>query len=536
VKLWRDRQSLPLLLLAGVIFILCLYVRWRLLEVPLERDEGEYAYMGQLLLQGIPPYLQAYTMKLPGVSVAYALIMLLFGQTLFGIHLGLLLVNVANTLLVGLLARRLFNPRAALAAAASYALLALSQSVLGVFAHATHFVVLFALAGLLLLLRHFDTGKLPALCGAGICLGLAITMKQHAVLIAGFAVLYHAWRTWRRPPGDGRSLWVTGGWLLLCIALPLLLLALWMALAGVFQHFWFWTVRYASAYASSLPLNIGVSILGRMLSKLWDHQPLLWLLAGAGFCAVLVRPRVCADRLLLFGLLASSFLAICPGFYFRNHYFVLLLPAIALLVGGSVAATEDLLAKARQGWLPVAVPCLLLTLAAGWGIYRERAYLLEFAPMKVSRETYGQNPFPESLEIARYLAERTTAEDRIAVLGSEPQIYFYANRRSATGHIYMYGLMELHRDAFRMQQEMIGEIEAARPEYIVIVNLELSWLTRPRSKRLILEWADSYLDALYDEVGKVMIYPDRTEYYFDEDLARVDPRMNAELLIYRRKG
>ena len=29
------------------------FVRWRLGEMPLERDEGEYAYAGQLLLQGI---------------------------------------------------------------------------------------------------------------------------------------------------------------------------------------------------------------------------------------------------------------------------------------------------------------------------------------------------------------------------------------------------------------------------------------------------------------------------------------------------
>ena len=44
-------------------------VRWRVLTVPLERDEGEYAYIAQLLLQGIAPYSAAYTMKLPGVPL-----------------------------------------------------------------------------------------------------------------------------------------------------------------------------------------------------------------------------------------------------------------------------------------------------------------------------------------------------------------------------------------------------------------------------------------------------------------------------------
>lgn len=56
--------------------------------------------------------------------------------------------------------------------------------------------------------------------------------------------------------------------------------------------------------------------------------------------------------------------------------------------------------------------------------------------------TYGLNPFPESLEIGRFIRENSAENDRIAVIGSEPQIYFYSDRRAATGHIYTYALME----------------------------------------------------------------------------------------------
>lgn len=38
----------------------------QLLGIPLGRDEGEYAYADQLLLQGIPPGKLAYTIKFPG--------------------------------------------------------------------------------------------------------------------------------------------------------------------------------------------------------------------------------------------------------------------------------------------------------------------------------------------------------------------------------------------------------------------------------------------------------------------------------------
>src|SRR6266702_1142514 len=66
-------------------------IRWRLRDLPLERDEGEYAYAGQLLLQGVPPYQLAYNMKLPGTYLAYAGFLRTFGETPAGIHLGLLL-------------------------------------------------------------------------------------------------------------------------------------------------------------------------------------------------------------------------------------------------------------------------------------------------------------------------------------------------------------------------------------------------------------------------------------------------------------
>jgi hypothetical protein len=122
-------------LLAIVIWFFSL-IRIRLLNLPLERDEGEYAYSGQLMLQGIAPYSLAYNMKLPGTYAAYVLIMAAFGESPGGVHAGLLLANVATVILLFLLAKKLFGPLAGLAAGSSYALLSTSESVLGLAGHA----------------------------------------------------------------------------------------------------------------------------------------------------------------------------------------------------------------------------------------------------------------------------------------------------------------------------------------------------------------------------------------------------------------
>src|ERR1700716_4353650 len=63
----RDRVvRLGWWLFATIVFLLVVAIRIRLLGIPLERDEGEYAYAGQLMLEGIPPYELACNMKFPG--------------------------------------------------------------------------------------------------------------------------------------------------------------------------------------------------------------------------------------------------------------------------------------------------------------------------------------------------------------------------------------------------------------------------------------------------------------------------------------
>src|SRR5580698_2065465 len=97
LKSWRSYWPALWLLL---ILALVAAVRIRLLSLPLERDEGEYAYAGQLMLEGVPPYRMAYNMKMPGTYASYALIMAVFGQSVAGIRLGFMLVNFGAIVLL----------------------------------------------------------------------------------------------------------------------------------------------------------------------------------------------------------------------------------------------------------------------------------------------------------------------------------------------------------------------------------------------------------------------------------------------------
>lgn len=523
-------------ILLAIVLVVVACVRVRLLDAPLERDEGEYAYMGQLLLKGVAPYANAYTMKLPGASAAYALIMSLFGQTPAGIHLGLLIVNGISIFLIYLLTRRLLDRDAAVASCAGYAVLSLSQSVFGVFAHATHFVVMFMLAGFILLLRHLDRGRIALLFISGLCFGLAFVMKQHAAIFIVFALLYFIWRKLRNPMAGWRQCISGSSLFLLGAIIPYALIVLCLVQAGVFDKFWFWTVRYASEYVSGFTLIDGLGIFCYQFAKIVKMQLLLWFLAGAGCVFLFTSQGRRVDRLFIAGLLFFSFLSICPGFYFREHYFILLLPAVAILIGVFVTTAGHLLSLLKQGACARAVKLLVLTAAVGYGLYHERDYLFVYTPREVSRALYGLNPFPEAPQIARYIKDHTSGNDRIAVIGSEPEIFFYSDRVSASGHIYMYGLMEDQPNAERMQMEMIREIEKARPKYVVVADVNASWLVRPSSSLVLFDWADKYLAENYEVAGVIDILDlDTTQSLWDVDVKGYTPQSNTFLVVHKRK-
>jgi hypothetical protein len=491
-------------LTVALVLLLTSGIRLRLLNVPLERDEGEYAYLGQLMRQGIPPYALVYTMKLPGTGFLYMLGMAAFGETTAGVHLTLLVAASLTIVFVFLLGRRLAGNLGGTAAAASYGVMSISPAVAGLAAHATHFVVLFAVPATWLLLKADRQKHRGMLFVSGLLFGLALLMKQPGLCFGLFGAVYLAWRAWQNRAWFTASFARTMLAFAAGLALPVILTCIVLGAAGVFGRFWFWTVSYARLYEGSLTFRQGLQ--EHLLAQLKDNRDLsigFWILAltglVAGWRAKQLRPAMLFAA--VFWLFSS--LGTAAGLYFRGHYFILLLPAFALLLGLAVEAWRGLMPAKILPDVFKSLPVIAFGLILSWMIFYNAPLFFQWPVDKVGRQLYRENPFAEAVAAARLIEEHSAPAARVAVIGSEPEIYFYARRHSATGYIYTYPLMEAQPYALVMQQEMAREIESVRPEYLVQVPYALSWLRQPGSNRYLADWFDGYAAKSYDKVGTV---------------------------------
>lgn len=244
---------------------------------------------------------------------------------------------------------------------------------------------------------------------------------------------------------------------------------------------------YAGSECQSWSLPFLGYILGRIVTAFW---PVLVLaLAGTLVAARWRRaePRPGWGLILLW--LPAALASAALGCRFFPHYFLAAAPPLALLAGlgveglagwverraaargagdgGSRTAREAQGGGRRTGDLATA---LALVAVFAVPMAREADLFLTMGPGARSHAIYGPEIFPGAQALGEYLRTRTAPGEAVFVLGSEPQVLFHAERRSATRYIFLDPLLGSFPDAAARQQEAIEEVRRARPAAVVFVR------------------------------------------------------------------
>jgi hypothetical protein len=85
------------------------------------------------------------------------------------------------------------------------------------------------------------------------------------------------------------------------------------------------------------------------------------------------------------------------------------------------------------------------------------------------RRIYPGNSFHVMHAVADIIQEITAPDDEVFVFGAEPEVLFYARRRSASRYIYQFPLYGPFSDAVQRQQEVIRELGGSKPKVVFVM-------------------------------------------------------------------
>jgi hypothetical protein len=522
LKAGRTEHPIPDVPRAGRSFVvgLCIVcgvaalLRWPIVNMPLERDEGEYAYIAQRWLRGDVPYRDAFDQKPPGVFVAYAVIETVIGTSPTALHWGAQIYSFGTLIVIALIGRRFGGDRAGLLAALFAAYMAAERCVLGNAANTETFMILPLAAAFLCTLIAIDRGCWVWAFASGVLSCLAMQFKQVALPNAvyhGLLLLILA-----RPRIRLCVAYVVGG------VLAIVPTALYFWSVGAFHEFFDCVVGHNLSYAQRVPLD-------EYPLQFWDTfgfiQTKWWPILVFAVIGTFVRGRGRSARLLLNTWLLFSFFGVCAGGYFREHYFFQIIPAGAVLAGRGVNWLAERMAPERPTRLawPIAAGMILYGVFVSSDIDFDRDeqgevhlkanisfwpwYFWPGDPIHKVDRVYGNCPFGESLALADYLRHESGPDETTFVFGSEPQIPYYAGRKSASRYIFVYPLMTPFADTAERQQGVLEELEQARPRFIVVARQSSSFFEHedapPRLRAGIAEMLqlDYRLVAIADTDG-----------------------------------
>jgi hypothetical protein len=471
---------------------------------------------------------------------AYLLAFAVFGTSAEGIHAFAALWTAATALALFALVRRLAGELAAGFAVLAFAVTSTEPRLYATAANTEIFMLLPLVASVWAALRAASRNSLVWWIASGALAGAACWFKQvavtNALFVVGFAV---AEALARRPREADRAVRRLLGLAVGAVAVSLPVVTLFAAL-GAWGAFLDAVLLHNLGYSQSLGLPAAAS---RILAAIVQQAPAFapaWALA----LLALVLPAAGPIRVRLFlgawGL--ASFAGVSIGLYFRPHYFVQLLPALAALAALPLsAAARALLARPRPllAWGGTAA---LAALAVAPHVLANAPLLAAGSPVARSRALYGYNPFPEAPRIADHIRRTSRRDEAVFVLGSEPEILFHAERRSATRYIFAYPLTGDFPDALERQREAIAEVRRQRPRYVVWVNIGASLLGSAKTEPYLYEQTAALLRGGYRL--ELLAEPAAPDAYFDflyggEARARLatlrdeDPN-RAWVAVYRR--
>jgi hypothetical protein len=410
----------------------------------LSPDEGGYAYVAGRWAHGARLYGADWVDRPQGLLIAYRFLLYL-GHSASSIRLGAVAFGCGITLLLGVAGWLVRGPWTGAAAALVFAVVGVAPHLQGFTFNGELVAALPATAAVVAALAWRRDGRIAWLVVAGAAGALGVLMKQSG--FDGLLVTLVVAATTRSGRRRGACVAAVAAGALVPFALSVthgLLVGwhgYWYAVAG-------YKLSASSGAAAGIARRLG-DLGGSLLGARRDLAIPATVAAGLTITALLRRQPLRIPLLWL----GAAFLGFNTASLYWPHYYVQLLPPLALLIAvGATTLPGRVLAPAAI--LLVVGPALLkLDALEDMSLGAKRAVI----------PYYGQ--YVRDERVARAVDRRTRPGESIYALDSEPDLYFLADRPADFPYLWAHPLEEIPGAVTRLRALLAGP---DRPALVVV--------------------------------------------------------------------
>lgn len=407
-----------------LILIIFFLLRLTLFWIPIiDVDESIYALFAKVWFAGGKPYINCVETKPLGIYLFYGIIFKLAGPyNMTAVHIITTLWIFLTSYILYLIVRLFGSHRGGLLAALFYGVFTTTYTPKVIATTIEPIMMLPIALHIYLWLKFEDRKALKYAFLSGISLSAALLLKYQAginlIIMIIYLFLVHPLVIKDTP----LSLRLKGLCYFIIGLIPLsALMIIYLKAVGSLDAFLYWTITGSLSYieAGSSTINMLRQFLTRIMPFL-AATALLWILLWSRV-RNLIKIRASRHEWLILLWLILSIVPVAAGRRFYGHYFILILPPLAILAGHQLDLWWQ---KERSHVLKTLVVIAIVLPAIGCLIPRffiDKTY-----------KAFGEDNPNDYRPIANYISKHTSKDQRIVVWGFAPLIYWYSERLPAT--------------------------------------------------------------------------------------------------------
>ena len=480
---------------AGLLFII--NIQSDFTDFGLDRDEGTYINLGEVLREGGTMYQDAYSIKPPAIFYSYAAINTVFGYSANGLRWSLIVANALGAIMLFIFGYRWKGALFGCVSALAYSFFAFNPFIFGFAALAEHYQNVLLIAGVLALQQGKIKKNLIWYAVAGLLLTYGVLFKQNLVFVYLAIAAGLGWYFLIRPKRDFKPLlYFVGASFItsLLVFSPLLI-------QGTLPDWIYWNFTYSKAYTASIPWSKGQEYLSMFFNFVTGFNMWMWIAGALGVLIAVIKIKHTAGKIAIALILLASIASIFPGNRFYPHYWSYLSPIMAIGCGWSFYSIGELIQlKIKSQWTSF-IPFLFFAFGLLYVVQSNSQFFDSPNELYVNRRLYGDNPFTETRILGEYLKKQMASNDEILMLGSEPEIFTYAGTTTPTPYIFFPQLSKQHERQPSMVAELKNWAETNKPKYAYMSNHPFSWGLSQGADQSLYQWGTSFLNQNYKVIG-----------------------------------